>query len=253
VPDGPLFGLNLETLPGPGGHYWLEDATVMVTPSLDLLRSRPEVSTSNRSALLVGDAEEWDDEFPKLPNAKREIEGIQKSLRAEILSGPAASPTGYERAHPEHYGFIHLAAHATASRDFPLESAIILSRQGDSGKLSVKDVLALHAQTKLQAELVTLSACHSAGARTYAGEGLVGLAWAFLQSGAQNVIAGLWDVSDYSSPRLMEHLYAELANNKSPEDALRDAKLDLIHHTMYAHPFYWGAFQLYAGGTTRTH
>jgi len=94
---------------------------------------------------------------------------------------------------------------------------------------------------------VTLSACHSAGARTYAGEGLVGLAWAFLQSGAGNVIAGLWNVSDYSSPRLMEQLYAGLAAGKSPADALHDAKLELIAGGKYAHPFYWGAFQLYAG------
>jgi CHAT domain-containing protein len=50
----------------------------------------------------------------------------------------------------------------------------------------------------------------------------------------------------------MEHLYAELANNKSPEDALRDAKLDLLHNSKYTHPFYWGAFQLYAGARPRS-
>jgi len=48
----------------------------------------------------------------------------------------------------------------------------------------------------LQAELVTISACRSAGARTYSGEGLVGLAWAFLNAGAHNVVAGLWNVED---------------------------------------------------------
>ena len=53
---------------------------------------------------------------------------------------------------------------------------------------------------RLNAALVTISACRSAGARTYAGEGLVGLTWAFLEAGAQNVIAGLWDVSDRSPP-----------------------------------------------------
>jgi CHAT domain-containing protein/Tfp pilus assembly protein PilF len=259
VPDGPLYGLNLETLPagvpsgmpsGPGGHYWLEDATVMVTPSLDLLRTGREGRASNRSLLLVGDAAEWDDAFPKLPNAQREMQAVSRSFppaSRQVLSGAAASPAGYQRAHPERYGFIHFAAHATASRDAPLDSAIVLSREGDSGKLSVKDLLALHTR----AELVTLSACHSAGARTYAGEGLVGLAWAFLQSGAGSVIAGLWNVSDYSSPRLMEQLYAGLAMGKPPAEALRAAKLELIRGGKYAHPFYWGAFQLYAGARAR--
>ncbi len=247
VPDGPLYGLNLETLPaGADGHYWLEDATVMLTPSLNLLLARGSPGRSNRRLLLVGDADEWDDEFPKLPNADQEIEGIEKSFpekERQVLSGAAASPAGYQRAHPERFGFIHFDAHAAANRDAPMDSAIVLSREGDRGRLTVKDLLGMHTQ----AELVTLSACHSAGARTYAGEGMVGLAWAFLQSGAGSVIAGLWDVSDYSSPRLMEQLYAGLAKGEAPADALRAAKLALIHGGKYIHPFYWGAFQLYAG------
>jgi CHAT domain-containing protein len=61
------------------------------------------------------------------------------------------------------------------------------------------------------------------------------------------VIAGLWDVSDYSSPRLMHDLYAGLAASASPTDALRAAKLNLIRSSKYADPYYWGAFQLYQG------
>jgi len=251
VPDGPLYGINLETLPaGPDGRYWLEDATVMVTPSLDLLRTRREVPAGNRSLLLVGDAAEWDEGFPKLPYAQREMQAVSQSFppgARQVLEGAEASPAAYRRSHPERYGFIHFAAHATASRDAPLDSSIVLSREGDSGRLSVKDLLAL----RTRAQLVTLSACHSAGARTYAGEGLVGLAWAFLQSGAQSVIAGLWNVSDYSSPRLMERLYVGLADGQPPAEALRAAKLELIHDGKYAHPFYWGAFQLYAGAQAR--
>jgi hypothetical protein len=59
-------------------------------------------------------------------------------------------------------------------------------------------------QVPLRADLVTLSACRSSGARTYAGEGLVGLARAFLQAGAGSVIAGLWDVSDQSTSEMMD-------------------------------------------------
>jgi CHAT domain-containing protein len=251
VPDGPLYGLNLETLPaGPEGRYWLEDATVMVTPSLSLMLARRDEAHRNRRLLLVGDADEWNDEFPKLPNGEEELEGIEKSFPANerlVLSGATASPAGYQRAHPERFGFIHFDAHATTRRDYPLDSAIVLSREGDRGELSARDVLAMHTQ----AAVVTLSACHSAGARNYAGEGLVGLAWAFLQSGAGSVIAGLWDVSDNSSPRLMEHLYALLAEGDAPADALRAAKLALLQGGKYVHPFYWGAFQLYAGARER--
>jgi CHAT domain-containing protein len=100
----------------------------------------------------------------------------------------------------------------------------------------------------LDADLVTLSSCRSAGARAYSGEGLVGLTWAFLQAGARRVIAGLWDVDDESTSRLMASLYGALARGVPPEDALRDAKLSLLHGSYpYKKPYYWGPFQLYTG------
>jgi CHAT domain-containing protein len=110
--------------------------------------------------------------------------------------------------------------------------------------LFARDIMAV----PLGAELVTISACRSAGAKTYAGEGPVGLAWAFLRAGAHNVIAGLWDVNDRSTEELMSRLYAEIARGDSPAEALRAAKLSLIRGGgAYAKPFYWAPFQVYTG------
>ncbi|PYU12106.1 MAG: hypothetical protein DMG37_14415 [Acidobacteria bacterium] len=103
-------------------------------------------------------------------------------------------------------------------------------------------------QHPVHAYLVTISACNGAGMKTYAGEGLVGLAWAFLRAGAHNVIGGLWEVSNASTPQLMDELYKGLNEGKDPATALRNAKLTLVHSTgNYRRPFYWGHFQLYAG------
>jgi len=248
IPDGPLYALNFETLPVPGDrmHFWIEDAVVAVAPSLDLLLGHPAVRPADRSLLLMGDAVEWNPQFPKLLYARQEMDGVQSYFPPayrKVLAGLEATPAAYQRSHPAQYAYIHFAAHATANKNSPFDSAIILSEGNTGGKLSVKEVLS----TPVNAELVTISACHSAGARTYWGEGLVGFAWAFLQSGARGVIAGLWDVSDYSSPRLMQNLYAGLAASEAPADALRAAKLELIHSGKYASPYYWGAFQLYEG------
>jgi CHAT domain-containing protein len=80
----------------------------------------------------------------------------------------------------------------------------------------------------------------------YSGEGLVGFAWAFLHAGARNVIAGLWDVNDQSTSRLMDALYRELASGKSPADALHAAKLELVKSNgNLRKPYYWAPFQLY--------
>jgi CHAT domain-containing protein len=46
----------------------------------------------------------------------------------------------------------------------------------------------------------------------------------------------------------MDRLYGELAKGSPPDDALRAAKLALIHSQgVYRKPLYWGGFQLYTG------
>ena len=95
---------------------------------------------------------------------------------------------------------MHFTAHAEANTESPLDSAVILSQDGSGYKLYARDIL----EQPLSADLVTISACRGAGERKYAGEGLVGFAWAFLRAGAQRVIAGLWDVDDRSTAALMD-------------------------------------------------
>ena len=87
-----------------------------------------------------------------------------------------------------------------------------------------------------------------AGTRAYSGEGLVGLSWAFLRAGAHNVVAALWEVSDASTPQLMDRLYRELSQEQDPASALRAAKLSLLKSdSVFKKPFYWAPFQLYSG------
>jgi len=137
---------------------------------------------------------------------------------------------------------VHFTAHATANMESPLESAVVLSGPDTGYKLYARDV----ADKPLRADLVTVSACRSAGERTYSGEGLVGFAWAFLHAGARRVIAGLWDVDDRSTARVMDELYAGLQAGQAPARALREAKLALIREGgQPAGPYYWGPFQIF--------
>jgi len=173
--------------------------------------------------------------------------GIEKHFppsEQTILAGNRATAEAYLGSRPGRFSFIHFVAHGTASRTSPLDSAVILTRQGDSYKLYARDII----RQPLHADLVTISACHGAGVRTYSGEGLVGLIWAFLRAGAHSVVAALWEVNDNSTPKLMDQLYAEISSGASVEVALRDAKLTLLHSgTVYRKPFYWAPFQAYRG------
>jgi CHAT domain-containing protein len=196
--------------------------------------------------LLIGDAiPPRSGDFPRLPNAAREIAQVGNLFPAEsrtVFTGAQATPAVYREAHPEKFALIHFAAHATANREDPLDSAVILSQSQQGFRLYAREVL----KTPLDTGLVTISACRSAGARSFAGEGLVGLAWAFLSAGAHNVIAGLWNVEDGSTAQMMEQIYREMRAGTAPAIALRSAKLSLLHSkTAYRKPFYWAPFVLF--------
>lgn len=256
VPDGELHALNLETLPAPANpnRYWIEDdVEISIAPSLNVLRMSSETRPKNgarQSLLLIGAPVSASAEYPELHAAKLEIDGIHHNFPgAQVYQGSDATPRGFREAMPSRFSMIHFAAHAETNGRSPLESAVILSKNGNGGdgesyKLYAQDVARL--QPQLTANLVTISACRSAGARAYGGEGLVGFAWAFLQSGARAVIAGLWDVDDNSSSLLMEKLYGYLASDVEPAKALHMAKLDLLHSGSRNHrPFYWAPYQIY--------
>lgn len=276
LPDATLSRLNFETLPVPDAdagsgagaaakaHYLIEDATLITAPSLDLLahgldgRAKAEAA---HGLLLMGNPVEADAEYPPLPLFGAEMRRVESHFPAAgtaVYGGGKATPEAYEDAHPGNYEYIHFVSHATASEMDPLESAIILSRPGSSRrgssrfgggtdpggyKLYAREIV----DHPLAARLVTVSACYGSGTRAYTGEGLVGLAWAFLRAGARQVVAALWEVSDGSTPRLMDALYAGIAAGKSPAEALREAKLGLLHSKgRFRLPFYWAAFEIYS-------
>jgi CHAT domain-containing protein len=249
VPDGALHGINFETLPvdAPRRHYWIEDAEVRIAPSLAALiaTAPPAAASGPASALLVGNAVGRPPEFPELKYAASEMTSVARhfeSGRATVIDRERATPAAYRDARPAAFRFVHFAAHATANVESPLDSAVILSGPEHAYKLYARDVAAV----PLAADLVTVSACRSAGERAYSGEGLVGFAWAFLRAGARRVVAGLWDVNDRSTADLMDRMYAELAAGEPPPRALRNAKLGLIRQGgASASPYAWGAFELF--------
>ena len=253
LPSESLYGLNFETLivPDPQPHFWIEDVTLTTGNSLSLLASSAtRAAPKEKSLFLVGDTESPGPVFPPLPQVREEMKLVEKYFAAsqtKVLEGKEATPTAYLGSNPERFSYVHFVTHGTASQTRPLESAVILSKEGDSYKLYARDIVKHH----LNARLVTISACNGSGTRAYSGEGLVGLSWAFLRAGAHNVIGALWEVSEASTPQLMDAFYGELFQDKDPATALRDAKLKLLHSpdadSVFKKPFYWAPFQLYAG------
>jgi CHAT domain-containing protein len=249
APDGPLYAINFETLPVPGAtrHYWIEDAEIQIAPALSMLATRAGAgrSLAKPSLLLFGDPAPRPPEFPALKYAAAEIASVSKYFPADgvvAYQGDRASPAAYNAAPLDRFSVVHFTAHAAANLQSPLDSAVVLAGPDHAYKLYARDV----ADKPLRADLVTVSACRSAGERAYSGEGLVGFAWAFLRAGASRVIAGLWDVDDRSTAELMDRLYARMAEGDSAPRALREAKRSLLAKGgTYAKPYYWGPFQVF--------
>lgn len=249
IPHRSLYKLNFESLVvrGPKPHYWIDDVTTETAGSMVLLASsRQNQSAVSPNLLLIGAPVQASNDFEVLTHAQDEVQKVAAHFAPDhekIVSKEAATPSAYASSQPGQFTYIHFVTHGTASETNPLDSAIILSPQAEHVfKLYARDIVEL----KLSADVVTISACYGAGKKAY-GEGLVGLAWAFLRAGAHQVVAGLWEVDDRATPDLMDNFYTGL-KTQNAASALRAAKLKMVHSEFAYHlPYYWASLQLYTG------
>lgn len=246
IADGPLATIPLDTLiaPNPSPHFWIKDVTLSYAPSLHYLGAKKSTrSFSDGEAFIMGDVPDQGSAFPQLPRAGDEIKLVAQHFdprRRHVFTGDEATASRYLLADLQHVWCIHFVTHGTASEHSPLESSLILAK---GGRLTGHDII----KVPLDAELVTVASCNSAGKRSYSGEGLVGLGWAFLDAGARRVVASQWEVNDGATAKLMNDMYGALADGDDPAAALRKGKLALLSSkdSIYSRPFYWAPFILY--------
>jgi CHAT domain-containing protein len=144
------------------------------------------------------------------------------------------------------YRIIHFGTHALINDRFPELSGLVLARfRRDSspveGLLRLPEVYSL----RLRADLVVLAACSSALGKEVRGEGLIGIARAFIYAGSASVLATLWEVDDEATSRFMHHFYSTLLNqNATPAEALKTAQELVSAETRWNLPHFWAGFVL---------
>jgi CHAT domain-containing protein/uncharacterized protein HemY len=185
--------------------------------------------------------------LPSLPNTRLEVEQIANLYPEEkvtLLIGKEANENNIKQTKLSEYRLLHFAAHGIINEDQSDLSSLVFSMDQDDqedGFLMMREVFDL----KLNADLVTLSACRTALGQRIRGEGIHSLARAFLYAGANSVLVSLWDVSDKSTAALMKTTYGNMSENHSDKAAaLRNAKLKMIEESAYSHPYYWAPFVL---------
>ena len=265
VPDGALHRLPFDALRLADGRYVAERFAVSHTPSADvlaLLRARRprepardatdgvrllafgDPAFANERTTLAGssyrDAFDAAGGLPRLAASGREARLVARyAMNADVRLREMATAEGLLSASLPGYDVVHFATHALVDDRSVARTALALAPgEGSDGFLGAGDLAAL----RLDADLVVLSACRSAGGVVVGGEGMQGLVAPLLQAGARSVVATQWRIGDESTVAFVEDFYDAMAGGLAVGDALQAAKLAAIRRG--APPAEWAAFTL---------
>jgi CHAT domain-containing protein len=260
VPDGGLWELPFQALLSPAGRYLVEDRAVSYAPSLTVLRDmraqralkapraetllalgNPALGDGSRrrspAALMGGTLE-------PLPEAEAQVRAIALLYdpHASAVRIGAAATESWLKAEAPRYRILHLATHGVLDDASPLYSQLVLASpvagDTDDGLLEAREILDL----QLGADLAVLSACETGRGQARAGEGLIGMAWAFFAAGCPATVASQWKVEAAGTTRLMVAFHRQLHAGHSAAEALRLAALAQLRRPVERHPFYWAGF-----------
>jgi CHAT domain-containing protein len=180
----------------------------------------------------------------------------------QIVTKDNFTDTGLEaRTDLADYRIIHFATHGVVTAraaKCAAQPALLTSfgGNGSDGLLTFREIFDLH----LDADLVILSACDTAGKASAAATQQAGLATggdvaldglvrAFVGAGARLVVASHWPVSDdyNATQRLITALFSAPPGTPTVT-ALRLSQRQLMDDPMTSHPFYWSAFAVVGDG-----
>ena len=231
VPERSLNNIPFAALPDDTGKYLSETFRIRIIPSLTtlkLIQDSPAEYHSQTGALIVGNPDVGRVRYKRhlknisrLPHAEKEAIMLGGMLGVEPLLGKKATKQAVLQA-IHSVGLIHFAAHG-----FEEEGEIVLApNAGTRTKIPKEEDYLLTmsdiAKVRLRAKLVVLSCCHSARGHIKA-EGVVGIARAFLGSGARSVLVALWRVQDSATEQFMSRFYKHLVGGDSASESLHQA------------------------------
>lgn len=271
VPDLCLWEMPFQVLQPSRGRYMIEDFAIAYAPSLTVLREMTSLARKERGTphsggpllLAMGNpalgrevaerasAVYRDEKLDPLPQAEGEVHSLQRLYGAratEVYIGAQAREDRF-KAEAGKFRILHLATHGLLNDGSPMYSHVLLSPGGpdsqEDGLLEAWEIMRLD----LKADLVVLSACETARGSIGAGEGVIGLTWAFFVAGVPTTVVSQWKVESASTSKLMLAFHRALTNTDrevgSPfrtARALQRAEVQLLHSQQYAHPFYWAGF-----------
>lgn len=242
LPDGKLHNLPFEALSTQEEelNYLIKNHDISYAYSMSFLYHNSKIVRNQKNA-FVGYAPVTFERLnlDPLKNSIAEINAVSSITNDFIFTHERATKSSFLDGAKDSK-IIHLATHADAT-DNPW---IAFTDE----KLNLQELYTF----KNNAELAVLSSCNTSIGKIATGEGVMSLARGFFYSGANSVVASLWNVNDKSSATIMEDFYNNLKLGETKSEALRGAKLKYIdsHSLSEASPYYWSSFIL-LGNTSK--
>ena len=256
VPDRLFFKVPFAALKDEREKYLSESFRIRIVPSLrtlKLIQDCPADYHSQTGALIVGDPKVGEvlykgnlQQVSRLPFASEEAEMVGGLLGTKPLLGKQATKeTVLQSIHS--VSLIHFAAHGDADRG----EIVLAPPPGIDRKPQEEDYLLTMAnisQVRLRAKLVVLSCCHTAQGQIKT-EGVVGIARAFLGSGARSVLVALWAIQDEATKQFMSRFYEHLVRGESASESLHQA-MKWMRENGFSKVQQWAPFLLVGDNVT---
>ncbi|MFA6219531.1 MAG: CHAT domain-containing protein [Erythrobacter sp.] len=186
------------------------------------------------------------------------VRGLLGAGESELVTGKAFTDDGLAaRTDLDQYRVLHFATHGLVTPpdpSCPAKPALLTSFGGETsdGLLSFEEIFDLD----LDADIVILSACDTAGAASIeatraagvgsgGGTALDGLVRSFVGAGSRAVLASHWPVpDDYdATTRLVSEMF-RLGRTVDIGHALRGSQALLMDRLDTSHPYYWAGFAI---------
>lgn len=235
IPDEQLSYIPFEALLDKNNKYLIENNIISYSGSLSLFYEEQTRQKQSFQNPWIGFSPNYKGD-EKLATTKNEIENIANLMVGKVFNDKLATINNFKKYY-NNSSVLHLAMHTKINQENPQYSELLFY----DNALKYSDIYS----SKMNADMIVLSACETGYGNIEKGEGVMSLSRAFSYAGIPSTIMSLWKVPDKETSLLMQKFYENLNQGMSKNKALQLTKKNYLKTTKdneLLHPFYWAGF-----------
>jgi len=221
IPDDELNYIPFEALQDSIGNYLVQNFSVQYQYSASLLEKRKEKIAAEG---ILSFAPYANSNNNRLTYSADEINDLQ----GEKFFDDKATKENFLK-NTNKFSVIHLATHAKVNDNIPSQSYIAFANNNTDSTANLLYAQEIYDLSLDSTKLVILSACETGTGQLVHGEGMMSLSRAFAYAGCPDIVTSLWKAEDKTTAFITRRLHYYLDKNKTTDEALHLAKLDLLN------------------------